>query len=87
MFRVHIKTSFSAVGGHSIPPMVGHAPGFCLGEHSLLTRLEQAKARVLLLDVDFDFCTAFRLVDYLIPNPPVAGDYFVTMATNEVVTR
>jgi aminoglycoside 3-N-acetyltransferase len=40
-----------------------------LGERSPLGALERVGARVLLLGVGFDVCTAFHLAEYRIPSP------------------
>lgn len=60
--------------------MADHAQDCRLGEHSPLARLEKVNARVLLLGVGFDTCTAFHLAEYRIPNPPVTNNFFSVMS-------
>ncbi|KAM5368776.1 hypothetical protein ACJZ2D_009330 [Fusarium nematophilum] len=60
----HPQTSFAAVGFHAHTITAGHALDCLLGEQSPLARLEHVQARVLLLGVGFDVCTAFHLAEY-----------------------
>lgn len=63
----HPQTSFAAVGPHASHLMARHALDCGLGEQSPLARLEEAHARVLLLGVGFESCTAFHLAEYRLP--------------------
>jgi len=67
----HPQTSFAAVGRHAAYIVDGHELESQLGEESPLARLEELKASVLLLGVDFDRCTAFHLGEYRVPAPPL----------------
>lgn len=60
----HPLTSFAAVGRNAPDLMSGHALTSLLGEASPLARLDEMDARVLLLGVGFDKCTAFHLAEY-----------------------
>jgi aminoglycoside 3-N-acetyltransferase len=66
----HPLTSFAALGRGAGALMAGHALESLLGEESPLARLEEVDARVLLLGVGFDKCTAFHLAEYRIPGRP-----------------
>jgi aminoglycoside 3-N-acetyltransferase len=66
----HPLTSFAAIGARAQPLLDGHELSSLLGEHSPLARLEAAEARILLLGVGFDRCTAFHLAEYRLPDPP-----------------
>jgi aminoglycoside 3-N-acetyltransferase len=78
---LHPQTSFTAVGRDATHLMADHALDCRLGEHSPLAKLEEANARVLLLGVGFNSCTAFHLAEYRVPNPPVADNSFATMTS------
>ncbi|HEV2781879.1 MAG TPA: AAC(3) family N-acetyltransferase [Actinophytocola sp.] len=67
----HPHTSFAAVGPAAAELMAEHPLDCQLGERSPLAALERAGARVLLLGVGFDTCTAFHLAEYRIPDPPL----------------
>jgi len=60
----HPQTSFAAVGRRAETLMAGHELESMLGERSPLARLEEYGAKVLLLGVGFDRCTAFHLAEY-----------------------
>lgn len=66
----HPQTSFAALGPRAAHLMRPHPLGSALGEDSPLARLEDAGARVLLLGVGYDSCTAFHLAEYRVPEPP-----------------
>ncbi|MCB5169887.1 AAC(3) family N-acetyltransferase [Streptomyces bambusae] len=66
----HPQTSFAALGPAAGRITVGHRPDCHLGEDSPLARLYELDARVLLLGVGFDRCTAFHLAEYRVPAPP-----------------
>ena len=69
----HPQTSFAALGPAAVWLMSGHDPADHLGETSPLAKLFECDARVLMLGVGFDKCTAFHLAEYrYIPSPPVA---------------
>ncbi|MGH3879893.1 MAG: aminoglycoside N(3)-acetyltransferase [Actinophytocola sp.] len=65
----HPHASFAAVGGAAGELMAEHRLDSHLGEHSPLAALERAGARVLLLGVGFNSCTAFHLAEYRVPAP------------------
>ncbi|MFF4753860.1 aminoglycoside N(3)-acetyltransferase [Streptomyces sp. NPDC002514] len=67
----HPQTSFAALGPHAAEITAGHATDCRLGGASPLARLERLGARVLLLGVGYDSCTAFHLAEYRIPGPLV----------------
>ncbi|MET7472913.1 AAC(3) family N-acetyltransferase [Streptomyces sp. NPDC005648] len=63
----HPHSSFTALGAQAEYLTSGHFPDCALGEESPLGRLEKLHARVLLMGVGFDVCTAFHLAEYRIP--------------------
>ncbi|MFE6779544.1 aminoglycoside N(3)-acetyltransferase [Streptomyces sp. NPDC057702] len=65
----HPQTSFAAVGPRAQAIVADHAPDCRMGERSPLAHLEAAGARVLLLGVGYDSCSAFHLAEYRIPGP------------------
>jgi aminoglycoside 3-N-acetyltransferase len=65
----HPQTSFAAVGARASELMATHELESHFGEASPLAALERVGARVLLLGVGFDVCTAFHLAEYRIPSP------------------
>ncbi|MCK2219655.1 AAC(3) family N-acetyltransferase [Actinomadura sp. ATCC 31491] len=60
----HPQTSLAAVGPLAARITGGHARDCLLGERSPIARLYDAGARVLLLGVGYDKCTAFHLAEY-----------------------
>lgn len=66
----HPQTSFAALGRQAEEVVANHAPRCHLGEDSPLARLYDLDARVLLLGVGFDACSAFHLAEYRLPKPP-----------------
>ncbi|KPI15863.1 HEXXH motif domain containing protein [Actinobacteria bacterium OK074] len=66
----HPQSSFTALGARAAEVTGGHAPDCHLGERSPLARLEQLGARVLLLGVGHEVCTAFHLAEYRVPGRP-----------------
>ncbi|GAB3004813.1 AAC(3) family N-acetyltransferase [Saccharothrix stipae] len=74
----HPQTSFAAVGPRAAEVVAGHALDSRLGERSPLARLEAMGARVLLLGVGFDSCTAFHLAEYRIPAAETDNSFAVT---------
>ncbi|MEL5958458.1 AAC(3) family N-acetyltransferase [Streptomyces sp. CLV115] len=73
----HPQTSFAAVGPRAAALMNGHALDCRLGEQSPLARLEEGGARVLLLGVGFETCTAFHLAEYRVPSPRADNSFAV----------
>lgn len=63
----HPQSSFTALGARARALTADHAPDCHLGERSPLARLEEAGARVLLLGVGWEVCTAFHLAEYRVP--------------------
>ncbi|MFF7209607.1 aminoglycoside N(3)-acetyltransferase [Streptomyces sp. NPDC008238] len=66
----HPQTSFVAYGPAGGAVTAGHRADCHLGERSPLAALYRARARVLLLGVGFDVCSAFHLAEYRVPDPP-----------------
>lgn len=92
----HPQTSFAAVGARAESLMAGHALTSRFGEQSPLAALERVDARVLLLGVGFDVCTAFHLSEYRAPVPTTefacavrtdAGREWVTFTDVEVYSE
>jgi aminoglycoside 3-N-acetyltransferase len=73
----HPQTSFAAVGPRAAAIVDGHALDCRLGEFSPLARLEEGRARVLLLGAGFESCTAFHLAEYRIPAPRTDNSFAV----------
>ncbi|MFI2612781.1 aminoglycoside N(3)-acetyltransferase [Kitasatospora sp. NPDC018619] len=73
----HPQTSFAAIGPRAAEIVDGHALDCMFGEHSPLARLEEAGARVLLLGVGFETCTAFHLAEYRISSPRADNSFAV----------
>lgn len=65
----HPQASFAALGEAARELMAEHRLESHLGEASPLAALERAGAKVLLLGVGFDSCTAFHLAEYRMANP------------------
>jgi aminoglycoside 3-N-acetyltransferase len=65
----HPHTSFAALGSRARALMAEHRLDSQLGEDSPLAALERVGAKVLLLGVGFDSCTAFHLAEYRVENP------------------
>lgn len=72
----HPQTSFAAIGARAAEVVAEHALDSQLGERSPLARLAELDARVLLLGVGFDSCTAFHLAEYRLPAPPMTDNSF-----------
>ncbi|MFD4527115.1 aminoglycoside N(3)-acetyltransferase [Streptomyces sp. NPDC058470] len=66
----HPQTSFAALGPRAAKVIDDHHLDCHLGERSPLARLYELRARILLLGVDFDRCTAFHLGEYRVDSPP-----------------
>ncbi|MEU5402509.1 AAC(3) family N-acetyltransferase [Streptomyces sp. NPDC005963] len=60
----HPQTSFAAIGPRAHELLDHHIRTSHLGENSPLGALYRANAQVLMIDVDFDVCTAFHLAEY-----------------------
>lgn len=65
----HPHTSFAAVGARAATLMARHDLDCQFGAESPLAALEAVGARVLLLGVGYDACTAFHLAEYRVPSP------------------
>ncbi|MFE5853660.1 aminoglycoside N(3)-acetyltransferase [Streptomyces sp. NPDC056500] len=61
---VHPQTSFAAIGPRAEELLDRHILTSHLGENSPLGALYRVAAHVLMIDVDFDVCTAFHLAEY-----------------------
>jgi aminoglycoside 3-N-acetyltransferase len=66
----HPQTSFAALGADATVLMAGHHPDCHLGPDSPLGRLAEGAAKILLLGVPFEVCTAFHLTEYQVPDSP-----------------
>ncbi|MCL8013675.1 aminoglycoside N(3)-acetyltransferase [Streptomyces sp. AS02] len=66
----HPQTSFTAVGARAAELMADHDEECHLGEESPLARLYAADARVLLIGVGYEVCSAFHLAEYRVADPP-----------------
>ncbi|MEU3372068.1 AAC(3) family N-acetyltransferase [Streptomyces sp. NPDC006660] len=66
----HPQTSFAALGARAADLMAGHALDCHFGAASPLAKLVAAEARVLLINVGFEVCTAFHFAEYLVPSRP-----------------
>lgn len=66
----HPQTSFTAVGRLSREITSVHRLASQLGEDSPLAALEAVDAKVLLLGVGFESCSAFHLAEYRLPQSP-----------------
>lgn len=82
---LHPQTSFTAVGLKEEELMDGHALDCALGERSPLKKLEEANAKVLLLGVGFEKCTAFHLAEYRLPGAVVKKNSFAIVGEEERV--
>lgn len=78
----HPQLSFAALGDRAEELTARHrlTPG--LGAGSPLARLEQAKAQVLLLGVDYRSCTAFHLAEYRVPAAAAEVEHGAATATD-----
>ncbi|HVQ97012.1 MAG TPA: AAC(3) family N-acetyltransferase [Mycobacteriales bacterium] len=70
----HPQTSFAAVGPAAGWLLHPHELAAQLGEASPLGRLAGTDARILLLGVGYDRCTAFHLAEHRLPAPPSRPD-------------
>lgn len=66
----HPQTSLAALGAAAAQLTGNHRPDCHLGEHSPLAALYAARAKVLMLGVGYEVCTAFHLAEYRVPDPP-----------------
>ena len=71
----HPLTSFAAVGPNAAELMRVHSLSSMLGEESPLAALERIEARILLIGVGFEKCTAFHLAEY---RQPVQMRYWIS---------
>lgn len=71
----HPQTSFAGLGPRAAELLADHDPYCHLGERSPLARLYEADARILLLRVGFEVCTAFHLAEYRMAEPPPVRTY------------
>jgi aminoglycoside 3-N-acetyltransferase len=85
MRSAHPQTSFAAVGRNAEVITAGHAFDSMMGESSPLARLEDLNAKVLLLGVGYDSCTAFHLAEYRIASTsrPRAQNSFAAMVNGK----
>lgn len=70
----HPQTSFAAIGPAAADLLAPHEIEAQLGEDSPLGRLARTDARILLLGVGYDRCTAFHLAEHRLPAPPTRPD-------------
>ncbi|MDI5962336.1 AAC(3) family N-acetyltransferase [Streptomyces sp. SL13] len=66
----HPQTSFVALGARAPEAVARHGETCHLGEESPLRWLYDVGARVLLIGVGYQVCSAFHLAEYRLPNPP-----------------
>jgi aminoglycoside 3-N-acetyltransferase len=78
----HPQTSFAALGARAGELMSVHRLSSELGEQSPLAALESVAARILLLGVGYDRCTAFHLAEYRLPDPPRQRNSCAVMTAN-----
>jgi aminoglycoside 3-N-acetyltransferase len=78
----HPQSSFAALGARAERFMRHHALDCHLGEQSPLARLYEADARILLLGVGYDNCTAFHLAEYRYTADPPRRRYACMMLRN-----
>ncbi|WP_306208505.1 aminoglycoside N(3)-acetyltransferase [Actinoplanes sp. RD1] len=67
----HPLTSFAAVGARAAELLAVHDLSSLLGDRSPVAALERAGAKVLLLGVGYESCTAFHLAESRLPGLPV----------------
>ncbi|WP_305788152.1 aminoglycoside N(3)-acetyltransferase [Symbioplanes lichenis] len=67
----HPLTSFAAIGPRAAELMAVHELSSLLGDRSPLAALERSGAKVLLLGVGYESCTAFHLAETRLPGLPV----------------
>jgi aminoglycoside 3-N-acetyltransferase len=70
----HPQTSFAAIGPAAAGLLIPHEIDAELGEASPLGRLAATDARILLLGVGYDRCTAFHLAEHRLPMPATRPD-------------
>src|SRR5262245_28011464 len=75
------QASFAAVGARAAELMATQDLDSQLVEASPLAALERVGARVLLLGVGFDVCTAFHLAEYRVPSPKTEHSCAMRTAT------
>jgi aminoglycoside 3-N-acetyltransferase len=78
----HPLTSFAAVGARAAALLARHDLGSQLGDGSPLAALERAGAKVLLLGVGYEKCTAFHLGESRLPDLRVVQLTAVMRAEN-----
>jgi aminoglycoside N3'-acetyltransferase len=74
LHSAHPRSAFTALGAQADYITSDHSPDCSLGDDSPLGKLEKLGARVLLMGVGFEACTAFHLAEYRVPSCP-AGPY------------
>jgi aminoglycoside 3-N-acetyltransferase len=79
----HPQSSFAAIGRDTDTILARHELDCSLGPWSPLEKLEEREAKVLLLGVGFDRCTAFPRAEYRIhSNVPLVRNSFAVMTDN-----
>jgi aminoglycoside 3-N-acetyltransferase len=76
----HPQTSFAALGPLAAKLMSDHRLDCHLGEFSPLARLYEVEAKVLLLGVGYNVCTAFHLAEYRYLVSPPRREYHCVIA-------
>ncbi|CAL9645128.1 SPbeta prophage-derived aminoglycoside N(3')-acetyltransferase-like protein YokD [Streptomyces sp. enrichment culture] len=71
----HPQTSLAGLGPRAAELLDGHHPHCHLGERSPLAKLYEADARILLLRVGFEACSALHLAEYRTTPPPPRRTY------------
>ncbi|KAJ6787239.1 hypothetical protein PWT90_07023 [Aphanocladium album] len=75
----HPQTSFAALGARAADVTKDHALDSMMGDRSPLARLEEADAKVLLIGVGWDKCTAFHLPESQLPSTPRKPNSFAAI--------
>ncbi|KAJ4152765.1 hypothetical protein LMH87_009285 [Akanthomyces muscarius] len=77
---VHPQTSFAAVGSRAAAITSGHALDSMMGDESPLARLEEVVgAKVMLIGVSWDRCTAFHLAESRLASTPRKANSFAAI--------
>jgi aminoglycoside 3-N-acetyltransferase len=78
----HPQSSFSAIGPDAGHLMADHQLECHLGEYSPLAKLYKMDARVLMIGVGYQACTAFHLAEYRYKEPPPSAEYSCAVIEN-----
>jgi aminoglycoside 3-N-acetyltransferase len=78
----HPQSSFAAIGPQAGPLMADHALDSHLGEASPLAKLYARRARVLMIGVGYEYCTALHLAEYRYTDHPPTQSYSCVVAVD-----